>query len=339
MHHVGGHVGHVLGPFGPVGPVGHVLGPFGPVGPVVAMHMAPHGGKGHGGKGHGGKGHGGKGHGGKGHGGKGHVPAPPAPAPLAVKGHGGKGHGGKGHVPAPPAPAPLAVKGHGGKGHGKHHSGGGVLIFESYRKDGNRKLVIFVYRGRDGVYCCPGGKVGGHGDVANTAKDETREESKNMFNIELATLNGCSYIDIPAGHTLYRAYLLFVKGPQTPHGNHPIHSSVFDKNKKIIDLKPGVSPDWLETDDISRVYLEQFAKSYKDLACHNIAGNLDTYDVSGNPICLKGRDMMLIWEAINNGHIDPVNNTTTLSVHELRLDTNVKSKSKIFLDRTSSYMC
>jgi len=213
------------------------------------------------------------------------------------------------------------------------HSGAGVILMEIY----NGKLAFTMYNNQStGRYDCPGGKIDNPTlSLEQTAVKELREESLNMFNVDPRYLG--PFVDISAGHKMYRGYLLFIQGPIDKRGAHPLFSEVYYQNKKILstsNFSPHTRPphSWSETNDIARVYVGQFIEDLKS-GHHN---NLLTTDAKGRSIIINGRDVKLIIAAINSGLIDQRTCTTSLTVHTMRWAT-IRHSSKRFLVGTNSY--
>jgi len=172
------------------------------------------------------------------------------------------------------------------------YSGAGVLVAEQHAGAGRSALLVF--RNADtGKYDCAGGKTHtkdvDDGTVAKpswTAAAELREESRNMLCVTSQVLDTLPYVDMPAGRTLYRTFILCAQN------GFNFDLDVFDSSKKTMDA----NEEWRETDGVARLCVRQFAV---DNAKQPPASDLLTFDVDGRQICLNKRDRQAIALAVS----------------------------------------
>src|SRR5271170_2838512 len=117
------------------------------------------------------------------------------------------------------------------KENGIAYSGAGVIIVEDYyTKNGKvEPCVLLVKNGASGLFMdFGGGYEQKHNNLKETAREELREESRNLFNISEKYFN--KYVDIPVGRQnnriFYRVYIIKING---------ISRKYFNQNKKIIN--------------------------------------------------------------------------------------------------------
>lgn len=180
-----------------------------------------------------------------------------------------------------------------------NYSGAGIAIFEYYNNHKDRKEdSVILFRDEDGTYCLPGGKtkdsIRDSNSTIRTAKEETIEETCCMFNVSNNTLMKSPFYDKVAGRTFYRCYAVKVAGKQG------IMSNVYHQNRKNISIlyQSGQSQyhDFLETDDIVRVYI-------RDIPINSKASNGFVCPTAkeGKIIVIKPRDSMCLQHFIRNG--------------------------------------
>lgn len=180
-----------------------------------------------------------------------------------------------------------------------NYSGSGIAIFEYYNNHKDRQEdSVILFRDEDGTYCLPGGKtkdsIRDSHSTLRTAKEETIEETCCMFNVSQDTLSKVPFFDKTAGRTFYRCYGIKISGKKG------IQSSIYFQNrKKILDLYTSGHTqyhDYLETDDIVRVYIRDIplrSKASDGFVCPTAKERKN--------IIIKPRDSMCLQQLIRNG--------------------------------------
>jgi hypothetical protein len=148
------------------------------------------------------------------------------------------------------------------------YSGSGIAIFEYYNnnKQNRKEDSVILFRERNGTYCLPGGKtkdsIKDSNSTIRTSKEETFEETCCLFNVSEDTISKAPFYDKVAGKTFYRCYAIKTKG---------ILSSIYYQNRNIIlDLYRSNHRqyrDYLETDEIVRVYIRDIPLNSDKLIC------------------------------------------------------------------------
>ena len=185
---------------------------------------------------------------------------------------------------------------------GRYYSGAGVLIIEDYyRKDGSIEPCILLVRNKaSGEYTDFGGTYEKkHGSLEKTAIDELREESRNLFNIDIKYFidHVNNYVDITAGKdTFYKAFFIKINGISRKYYLHNMRliESLHKKGVKI-------SRVWRETDDIAHIPISRinFIKIGE-------RGKIILKDIDDRNISIKTRIKKILYEGrsliINDRH-------------------------------------
>lgn len=171
---------------------------------------------------------------------------------------------------------------------GLMYSGAGVLIIEDYyKKNGTKIPCILLARNKASQKFMDFGGSYEKKDnsLKETAHNELREESRNLFNIDQKYF--VNYVDIPAGQYYYRVYLLKINGTSRKYYDH--NKRLLDNNTKIY-----IPRMWRETDMIAHIPLKNI-----DFNKLNIRGTIILKDINDNPVILHGRTKAAIYYARN----------------------------------------
>jgi hypothetical protein len=163
---------------------------------------------------------------------------------------------------------------------GLFYSGAGVLVVEDYYTDRNTVVpcVLLVKNKASALYTDFGGAYEtNHQSLGETARNELREESVNLFNINKRHF--VYYVDIPSGKYFYRVYILKING---------VSRKYYKQNKKLLDTRYAkgirVPRSWRETDGLAHIPLKNI-----DFNKFNVRGAITVRDVDHKPITLHGR--------------------------------------------------
>jgi len=184
----------------------------------------------------------------------------------------------------------------------KYFSGAGVLIVEDYfLKSGEIiKSIIVVQNSLTKEYSDFGGVYESeHSSIKNTAVNELREESCNLFNISKNSLD--KYVDIRAGENYYRSYIVKINTASRDHFKYNLNLFLSRKKNGI-----HIPPCWLESSNITHIPI-------KNINIDNLNKNNGMFlkDIDNNNIKISKRLNRILYSGINV--ISDVSNTKAIS--------------------------
>lgn len=201
-------------------------------------------------------------------------------------------------------------------------SGAGIIPIEMYYDKTTRakKISVILFKScRSNRYCDGGGTRGYNEDARTTAAREFKEESANTFRLNKKHLDYNFSI-------MCRSYIAFFVIFKS-------HNDIYRKcYKDNIAMLHRNSADnvWLETDDITKIYVDDLVKS----GVLGAREHLSTVDVNGKSIIVDRRAVVLISSAIYNGVI----NINKIPIINLKQNNDMIYKgSNSFLNGTISY--
>ncbi len=211
----------------------------------------------------------------------------------------------------------------------KNYTGAGILILE---KDYYNKGPVIVLFKSKGLYQECGGAKDNNESPSETAKRELSEESQNLFNANELNLNSATlFSDINNQNYIsrfhsektfgsYRVYAITVYGSI-------IDTQDFNKNMNILKSNINLPPEWKETDDIDRFYLEDFVRHIK---YNSNNSNVRIKNVNGIYQNIRGRTVLCIRKLLNDGII-------SLSLEKPKYINKYINKINNFLKGTITY--
>jgi len=216
--------------------------------------------------------------------------------------------------------------------------GAGVILAEYYENKHNDSpntkiniALILFKNSKSNMFDV----LGGHKDptdpsTKHTAIREAKEESANTIRLSTSSLNSSNAIMHSHNNHNYACYFVGIKQFKPSYYRHNL--KLLQNTAKTIDHV------WLETNDVTRVYIESFIKS-GGLTKH---GNLMLYDVNDKLITITDKTKSCIREALNYGILpDPTKKSQngTLSFINLRVDHSYEPKNikELFLSNTKCF--
>jgi ADP-ribose pyrophosphatase YjhB (NUDIX family) len=182
-------------------------------------------------------------------------------------------------------------------------NGAGVFIVEMYRNQaGVVKLALIMVRAwvydhhkKKWIrkYTVPGGKRDSGEDIEDTARRECKEETANLFRFSKSAMDD----SFAVRHQTFVVYFVMLQGP--------IMSKYYYQNLKTLTAN-GADHDYLETDKMIRVYLDDLVMS----GVSTTKGDLQTVDANGNAVLIEGRTKAVVREALAAGFIPQLQSQT-----------------------------
>ncbi|ATZ80850.1 hypothetical protein BMW23_0804 [Bodo saltans virus] len=174
------------------------------------------------------------------------------------------------------------------------YSGSGVLLLE--RKYDTKPTVILCKNKQNEYEDMGGGFDSNHVCLRLNAMKELKEESVMLFNIKSCNLNrivkdsNC-YLDIKTPeNAYYRSFIVPITGTETTN-----LSTLFKQNMNIFS-RINTKPDYKETIDMTRIYLETILNAVKSNNIKNVT------DVNGITCVLSNR-VISIFKKMNESPI------------------------------------
>lgn len=188
-------------------------------------------------------------------------------------------------------------------------TGSGIAIIETKQFTNSVGAIcddIVILLTRDGdpnIFSIFGGALDIGQTINSTAIEELQQESLNMFNLSQTNLTNCPFVTINGGihfdsnkkskknRTDEHGYLCYFV-----HLSNETELGVYFNNRNKIISHKNIPRCFLETDYMTRLSLNQFVHDFDEQGiCH-----LQTMDINGNKIILRGRDCLVLYEAFNN---------------------------------------
>jgi len=209
-------------------------------------------------------------------------------------------------------------------------SGVGVMIFEQSDEYHDQTVLLFQ-SSRDDLYeeLAGGFEIDdfdSENTLQNTLKREIIEESANIFNFNDVNFDSYPFRQVYKNNYLYRCYAVFLDSES--YGDDILKT--YHKNKEIMrDNKTGLfkslPPQWNETKDIKRFYLNDISKLYGSTNTELVSTDGDVCNISQrtkktllsmltqNILDIASNDRLEI-KSVQNITSDFLNNTTTYVV-------------------------
>jgi len=201
-------------------------------------------------------------------------------------------------------------------------SGAGILLLEKI----NNRWVLILIRDHTKTYADPGGNYElTHENLAKTATEELREESRNLLHIiNHHSLN--NYVDTYSNYyrSYYRSYIINING---------IKEDDFLHNMNIIDTynrdKGHVNGCWRETSGLKKFYLDDLFESINKFE----EGKFSCKDINQNVEIIRKR-IFDILKAFKNKenliNLIPIELHKKFKIYQYDVD-------KPFLENTKNY--
>lgn len=213
-------------------------------------------------------------------------------------------------------------------------NGAGVLLIEKYRnRFGRQEFAVILFKDRRrNNYADAGGKIEIGENILQTAGEELKEESANLFRIHPR------FLDKFVVSKSYACFPLVVTGPMQDYGS--IFSKYYKHNLALLHYT--YSPDeFKETINMKRFYLVDLINCGIMHTDNEFSYNSDIIcgDAHGEYQSISGRTIGVIRELIKNGTIQFSANMTTINLPLIMLDINpdFMSQNHPFLNHTITY--
>ena len=200
-------------------------------------------------------------------------------------------------------------------------NGAGVLLIERYVNRYNVSDYAFILfkDSRKGKYFEAGGHMELGESIQETAFQELKEESANLFRINP------SYSTNIVIHNNYAVFPLFVVGPTYNMGG--IYSKYYKYNLALLHQNPDTPDDFLETINMKRFYISDLVKcGILNNLNMNITSDLICNDANGKAEIISNRTVNIIRQTIRLGIVEVnTNNFEPITIHLPLITLNLNS--------------
>ena len=194
---------------------------------------------------------------------------------------------------------------------GNNRRGAGVILIEEYhdRKSGRRGFAFILFRdAKTGTYAEGGGGVDAGETDEQAAERELKEESLGLFRLGLSSSSGTvrPLATVTSHGGKYTCFLVGVRGPPgvgiRRDAYHHNLRKLRERQAAFVDV-PGC---WLETDDMTRVFVEDLGTGPirlvrdvygKRIEVHhraaNVMGKAKTW-LESSPVVSRGLPMVVL---------------------------------------------
>ena len=208
--------------------------------------------------------------------------------------------------------------------------GAGIIFVENYNNHAGRQepAIILFRNAHNGVYMDAGGtRDQTDRDIKYTASRETIEETANALRINPSSLQSNNAVIHSYGANNYICYFIAVGS---------IQSTYYRNNLQLLQ-RQNAPHQWLETNGLTRVYIEDFINA----GGLTQGGNLNLNDASGRQITIFGRTKACIRNAIQSYIIPSSLSNNQCSVQMVTLQFNPsynpRNPQQSFLRGTQCY--